>query len=134
MVSNMIREVLKTFLLLHLHQILFELLRASDFKNQLDQTMEYHIMDSKIIQLLIQGIIDSEEYTLEGIAYYTQIPFDVIYDATCGITNHFSITPWTRIMDLYLKVRPDVKKALVHKLLEFKDQHHGNFSSLLTGT
>lgn len=88
-------------------------------------------MDSKIIQLLIKSIVETEEYTLEGIAYHTRIPFDVIYDAACGISNQFSITPWARVVDLYLKVKPDITQMLVKKLLEIMNQSSGGFSSLL---
>lgn len=88
-------------------------------------------MDSKIIQTLIRGIVETEEYTLEGIAYHTRIPFDVIYDAACGISNQFSITPWARVVDLYLKVKPDVARVLVKKLLEIRDQNTAAFSFLL---
>lgn len=88
-------------------------------------------MDSKIIQLLIKSIVETEEYTLEGIAHYTHIPFDVIYDAACGIKNQFSITPWARVVGLYLKVNPDITQILAKKLLEILNQNTGGCSSLL---
>ena len=87
------RKMLRAFLLGHLHKLFIELFLDQLQGNQNNSTMEYYEMDSKIIQVLIQGIIETGEYTLEGIALYTRIPFDVIYDAACGINNQFSITP-----------------------------------------
>jgi hypothetical protein len=88
-------------------------------------------MDSKIIQFLIQGIIETGEYTLEGVAHYTRIPFDVIFDAACGNNNQLSITPWARIVDLYMQVKPDVTQLLFNKLIEIKDKNHFALSLLL---
>lgn len=89
-------------------------------------------MDSKIIQFLIQGIVETDEYTLEGIAFYTRIPFDVIYDAACGKSNQFSITPWARVADLYMQVKPEVAQFLIEKLLEMRSKNRAFLSSLLT--
>ena len=84
----------KNFLIGTLTSNIFELFKSKMQCDQNNSSLEYYAMDSKIIQLLIQGIVETEEYNLEGIAFYTGIPFDVIYDAACGIGNHFSITPW----------------------------------------
>lgn len=125
------RKILKAFLLGHLHQLFCDLFQHQMSCNQYNFSMECYAMDSKIIQLLIQGIVETGEYTLEGIAYYTRIPFDVIYDAACGISNHFSITPWAKIVDLYIQVKPDVAQVLVDKLLEIKSKNRSVLSSLL---
>jgi len=123
------RKLLKACLLSHLYQLFCHSLPSKALDPNLSNA-EYYVMDSQIIQLLIQGILNTEEYTLEGIAYHTRIPFDVIYDAACGISNQFSMTPWARVVDLYLKVYPDVTQIVVDKLLAIKNQHH-NFSLLL---
>lgn len=128
------RKILKAFLLGRFHQLFFELFHGKIQTNQNNYPMECYTMDSKIIQILIQGIIETGEYTLEGIAYYTHIPFDVIYDAACGISNQFSITPWARIVDLYTQLRPDVTEMLISKLIETKNNNHLGISSLLNET
>lgn len=124
------RKVLQVVLLSYLQKILCDLfgIRIQDEENI---SMECYVMDSKIMQLLIQGIIETGEYTLEGIAYYTRIPFDVIYEAACGISNQFSITPWARVVDLYMQVKPDIAQVLIDKLLEVKNKNQLAFSSLL---
>lgn len=125
------RKILKAFLLGRLHQLFCELFHNKIQLNP-NSSMECYTMDSKIIQLLIHGIVETGEYTLEGIAYYTRIPFDVIYDAACGISNQFSITPWARVVDLYIQVKPDVAQVLIDKLLEIKNKNRAALSSLLT--
>jgi hypothetical protein len=71
------RKILKAFLLSRLHQLFCELFQSKLQCNQNNSSMECYTMDSKIIQLLIHGIVETGEYTLEGIAHYTHIPFDV---------------------------------------------------------
>lgn len=88
-------------------------------------------MDTKIIQLLISGIIDTGEYTLEGIAYSTHIPYDVVYDAACGVENRLSISTWARIVELYLQLKPDLTDILIEKLRQAKDQYAAPVSLLL---
>lgn len=124
------RKILKIFLLSNLYQIFCDLFCKQTNHNYL--SMEYYALDSKLIQLLIQNILDTEQYTLEGISYYTGIPFDVIYDAACGINNQLTITPWARVVDLYLKTKPDVTQVLINKLLEIKDKNISGLSSLLS--
>ncbi|OGT36243.1 MAG: hypothetical protein A3F11_06800 [Gammaproteobacteria bacterium RIFCSPHIGHO2_12_FULL_37_14] len=126
------RKILKAFLLGRLHRLFCELLQNKMQCNQNNSSMECYAMDSKIIQLLIQGIVETGEYTLEGIAFYTRIPFDVIYDAACGINNQFSITLWARVVDLYTQVKPDVAQVLIDKLLEIRDKNRSALSLLLT--
>lgn len=125
------RKILKAFLLERFHQLFHELFETRLQSHPDNFSMECYAMDSKIIQLLIQGIVETGEYTLEGIAFYTRIPFDVIYDAACGINNQFSITPWAKVVDLYLQINPDVTQTLIDKLLMMKEKNHAAISSLL---
>jgi hypothetical protein len=126
------RKILKAFLLSYLYLLFCELFQDKMQRHQNNYSMEYYAMDSKIIQLLIQGIIETGEYTLEGIALYTHIPFDVIYDVACGFSNQFSITPWARVVDLYIKVRPDIAQVLIDKLLDIREKNRAAISLLLT--
>lgn len=128
------RQLLKAILLNKTHQFLAECF-ASHLKLELKNhsSMESYLMDNKILQLLIQGIVDSEQYTLEGIAFYTNIPFDVIYDAACGISNHLSITTWTKIVNLYLQVKPEVAQLLSERLKTFLEKRQQTITSILSG-
>ncbi len=127
------RKLLKVFLLSRIHQLFFDY-----FKNQLELdtnfSMECYAMDNKLIQFLINGIIKTGEYTLEGISYHTHIPFDIIFDAVCGINNQFSMTLWIKIINLYLEVNPDITNHLVDQLLELKSKDSFVLSSILKET
>lgn len=117
------RKILKIFLLNQLHQLFYEIFQNKIQTEKTNFSMECYTVDSKIIQFLIQGIIETGEYTLEGIAYHTRIPFDIIFDAACGISNQLSITPWARIATLYIQAYPEIAKILSNQLLEIKDKN-----------
>jgi hypothetical protein len=122
------RKVLMALLLGQLHEI-FNLVFQDSIEN--NSSMECYTMDSKVIQLLISGIVDSGDYTLEGIAYYTRIPFDVIMDAACGNSTQISITPWARIVGLYIQVNPDISRVLFERLLELSEKKQAGIASLV---
>jgi len=118
-----VKNILKAFFLERTHALFCQLFHAIIQQSQNSGITEHYTMDSKIIQILINGIIDTGEYTLEGIAYYTRIPLDVIFDAACGgYNNQLSITLWAKIVGLYLQVRPDIARILYDKLFEMRDK------------
>jgi hypothetical protein len=125
------RRILKVLLLGRLHQLFCDLFenRFKDLDSHI--STECYAMESKIIQFLISGIVESGDYTLEGIAYYTRIPFDIILDAACGKNSEFSITPWAKIVDLYIQVNPEVTQVLFDKLQEIREKNNGSVSVLL---
>lgn len=124
------RKILKVILLEQLHEIFYEMFYKT-IAHQNIYSMECYAMDSQIIRLLIHAIIETEEYTLEGIARYTRIPFDIIFDVASGANNQFSITPLTRIVSLFLQVRPDIAQVLFDKLLDMKEKKHTGLLTLL---
>lgn len=125
------RKIMKAFLLSQLHRLFCELFYNKIQSEKNLSSMEYYVVDNKIIQFLIQGIIDTGEYTLEGISHCTRIPFDVIFDAACGNNTQLSITPWAKVVDLYMQAKPDVAQLLFNKLVEIKDKNHFALSLLL---
>jgi len=128
------RKLLKAFLISYLHKLFCKIFYEkfqSAFVNNIDYTMESYAMDGKIIQVLINEIIETGEYTLEGIANYTRIPLDIIVDASFCNSNKLSITPWARIVDLYMQVKPEMSGLFFEKLIEAKEKHHFGLSLLL---
>lgn len=128
------RKILKAYLLSSLFKLFNRLFLDRLSEAHSDPILGCYLMDSKIIQLLIQGIINSGEYTMEGIACHTRIPFDVIYDAACGNNKQFSIVPWAKIVDLYMQVKPEIAELLYEMLLEIKNQQTSSLSLLLNET
>lgn len=97
----------------------------------IDTKIRTHTMDGQIIQLLIQAIIDSGDYTLEGIAYHTQTPLDILMDAATGISCDISIHTWIRITALFLNARPDIGNIVINRLLHSLQKGKAAFEYLL---
>lgn len=117
------RGILKLFILTSLYKAFNETFQNKMQFDQSNYLEERYAMDSKMMQFLLQSIVETGEYTLEGIAHYTQISFDAIFDAACGINNQLSITSWVKIVELYLQVKPDVAKILRDKVGELKEKN-----------
>ena len=127
------RNFFKAIILSQIHRFLYDLFDRSILTNKKNNSsMESYVMDSKILQLLLQGIVETGEYTLEGIAFYTNIPFDVIYDAACGISYHLSVTAWAKVVDLYLQVKPEIAQVLNVRLQVMVEKKHLSISSLIS--
>jgi hypothetical protein len=58
------------------------------FTNQMEEAM----LESTFISCVIKDILSTEDYTLPGIAYYTQTPEEVLYDVAMGRNTNPSIT------------------------------------------
>lgn len=125
------RKILKAVLLGCLHQLFLEIFQQEIYLNKNQPALECYEMDKKIIQIIIKAILNTEEYTPEGIAYHTRIPLDVINEAASGINNQLSITPWVRVIALFMQSNPDIGKLLIEKLLELKNNNCSGFSLLL---
>lgn len=126
------RTLLKIFFLRHFYEFLnqhFQHQLLCDPFNKESQPMERYVMDSRIIQYVISEIIQSDEYTLEGIANYTRVPLDVIIDAACGNIAYPSATVLMGIIGLYIQVKPDLFRELTKKLLATNDEN-GDLSLL----
>lgn len=121
------QTLLKAVLLAIVQNFLQETIIKSHKKFQ----KESYAMDQQIMKLIIQGILDTGNYTLEGIAYDTNIPFDVIYEAALGHTRELSITPWSRIIALFFNARPDIAQLLINKLLHALGKERGVLNALL---
>lgn len=98
----------------------------------IDTKIRTHTMDGPLIQMLIQAILESGEYTLEGIAYYTQTPLDILMDAATGLRCDFSIHSWTRLTALFLNARPDIGNIVINRLLHSLQKGKSAFEYLLT--
>ena len=125
------KKLLQAFLLTHLQVLFYKTYQKVIRQQPNDSTREYDAMDSNITQQVIRDIVATGEYSLEGIAYYTRIPFDVIFDGVCGKNNRLSTTSWTRIVGLYLQVKPEMLQRLSDPILKMKEKHDFLLSLLL---
>lgn len=79
---------------------------------------EDDMIDNSVIRFLINDIISTEEYNLEGIAYYVRAPLDAIMDLVTGININPSLALSTKIIELHTTVRQSVYGEIIKKLLE----------------
>jgi hypothetical protein len=83
--------------------------------------MENVIMESVFVRCVINDILSTEEYTLDGIACYTQTPEEVVHELAIGWNTSPSATLLRKIIELHRSVRrelyDDMMKRISAKLL-----------------
>src|SRR3990167_5115167 len=83
---------------------------------KLTLTMEKKMIDSKLARCVINDILSSGDYTVPGIAYYTQTPEDVVYDIVIGRNDDLSSKLFRKIIKLHQSVRPELYKNILLKI------------------
>ncbi|HVX00513.1 MAG TPA: hypothetical protein VHA52_08780, partial [Candidatus Babeliaceae bacterium] len=78
--------------------------------------MENAMLEENFIRCVINDIISTEEYSLAGIAYYTQTPEDVIYDLASGRNICPSLPLSRKIINLHRSIRPCLYKNILKKI------------------
>ena len=84
---------------------------------KLTEEMEERMLDEKFARCVINDILATEQYTLSGIAYYTQIPEDVVYDIAMGRIIDPSSTLFRKLVKLHQTVRPALYRDLMKKIV-----------------
>lgn len=78
--------------------------------------IENDMLQSNFVGLIINDILSTEEYTIEGIACYSDTPEDVVQEVTAGRNNRPSATMLCRIIELHRSVRPDLYQSIIKKI------------------
>src|SRR5687768_12181162 len=78
--------------------------------------MEDAMIESNFLRCLIQDILTSDSYTLEGIACYTHTHEDIIYDIITGQNKNPSLQLSRKIIELHRTIRPELYKEILEKL------------------
>lgn len=95
----------------------------------LNVEMEDTMIEEKFIRCVITDILSTEEYTLPGIAYYTQTPEDVVYDIAMGRNTDPSSTLFRKIIKLHRSVRPELYREIMEKITsEYSCDNHDDAS------
>jgi hypothetical protein len=79
--------------------------------------MENNMLEANFIKCIINDILLTEEYTLEGIACYTQTPEEVIYDIATGNNITPSLSLSRKIIEIHRSVRADLYKDIFKKII-----------------
>src|SRR5579863_5221353 len=77
--------------------------------------MENAMIESNFIRVVINDILSTQAYTLSGIACYTQIPEDLIYEIASGCTASFTLDLPRRVIELHRSVRADLYREVIRK-------------------
>jgi hypothetical protein len=80
--------------------------------------MERAMLDSNLIANVINDILLTGEYSLAGIALYTQIPEDVICDIATGKNQEPSLPLSRKIIELHRSVRPKLYQGIIQKAIQ----------------
>jgi hypothetical protein len=75
------------------------------------------MLETTLLQFVINDILLTEEYSLAGIAYYTQIPEEVICDVASGKNASPSLQLSRKLIELHRAVKPNLYKAVVKKIV-----------------
>lgn len=97
---------------------LFKSLYKDYFQLLKNTEMEEEVMEANLMKCLINDIIATESYTLEGIAFYTQTHDEVIYEVVCGRNTSPSLMLSRKIIELHRSVRPELYKKIFAKILQ----------------
>lgn len=121
--SNFSKEeifILELILFIRLYEELKEIFKAQHRNYfrliKMNAEKENAMIEEKFIRHVINDILSTEEYTLPGIAYYTQTPEDVVYDVAIGSNTDPSSTLFRKIIKLHQSVRPELYREILKKI------------------
>ncbi len=81
-----------------------------------DNDMENMMIEAEFLRFLINDILSTEEYSITGIAQYTNIPEDVIQEVIIGSNLNPSFVFSRRILELHCTLRPSIYQAIIKKI------------------
>ncbi len=82
-----------------------------------DKDIEVAMFESNFISCIIKDILSTEEYTLSGIAYYTDTPEEIVYDIAIGNNISPSANLLRKIIELHRSVRSDLYRSIIEKII-----------------
>lgn len=74
------------------------------------------MINRNFIRLILQDLINSSDYTMLGIAMYTDTPEEIIYDIAIGINTNPSFEVSRKIIELHRTARVDLYKYVIKKI------------------
>ncbi len=112
--------VLEAGLFLRICDELKEIMRSNNkdyFKIlKISNKKEKEMIETNFIRCIINDIISTEEYTLPGVAYYTNTPEDVIVDVVSGQNTSPTLSLSQKIINLHQAVRPQLYSRIFDKI------------------
>lgn len=84
-------------------------------KNEMN--IEEKVMEVNFLRNLINDILSTDEYTLEGVANFIRMPIDIVLEIVSGINTNPSWMLVSRIIKLHSNVRRDVYRTIIKKIV-----------------
>jgi hypothetical protein len=103
-------EELKFFFKKYQYEKYFRVMR---FNSEMEEDM----LESNFILCVIRDILATGDYTLSGIAYYTQTPEEVLWDIAIGRITNPTINFFRKLIELHRSIRKDFYKEIVKKII-----------------
>lgn len=107
------KHLLEIILFKYLYHELMMSLGVTKYK-----TMENEMLDGMIIRGLVNDLLVSGEYSIQGLAEYTGYNEDVIYDLAAGLNGNPTLRLATKIIELHSNVRQTFYHSLINKVLK----------------
>lgn len=83
------------------------------------------MLEVELVKSMLTDILLTEEYTLSGIAYYTNTPEDVIYDICIGQNTAPSAQFLRKIIALHRSVKAHIYSNITKKIAEQYSSSYG---------
>lgn len=77
---------------------------------------EMMIIHGNVINLIVQDLIKSNDYTITGVAAYSNVPEEVIYDIAIGNNNNPSLEVARKIIELHKTARAELYQRVMQKI------------------
>lgn len=93
--------------------------QSKDYFHMLKLTTEKEnaMLEDNFISLVLKDILSTEEYTINGIAYYLDTHEDIIFDVINGKNSNPSATLLRKSINLHRSVRRDLYQAIMKKIV-----------------
>ena len=123
-VSSLSKEEL-TFLEVELFMQVYKALREYFYQMnkpyllllKFDKQEEEAMIENNFWKYIINDILRSEEYSITGIAFYTETSEEVICDLITGVNTRPSFPLTKKVIDLHRTVRPMLYNEMVKRII-----------------
>lgn len=113
--------ILEAELFIHICEELREAFREQHkdyfYLMKIPKEMENTMLETNFASSIIKDILSTQEYTLQGIANYTDFHEDVIIDVILGKNICPSSIFLKRIIELHRSVRPELYQTIMKKIV-----------------
>ena len=112
--------ILEAELFINLYEELYEYFRQQ-YKNyfvllKYTKEQENSMLETNFVRFIIADILLSEEYTIEGIAYYTETSVEIIQELYIGGCISPTVKLARKMIEIHRTVRRDVYQKVIKKI------------------